>query len=202
MTDPEMADVTYIEPITWQVVERIIDKERPDAILPTMGGQTALNCALDLHRHGVLEKYNVELIGATPEAIDKAEDRSEVQGRDDQDRPGFGAFGHRAHDGRSVGRAARDRLPDHHPSIVHDGRQRRRHRLQRRRIRSDLQARPGSLANHGTADRRVAARLERVRDGSGARQERTTASSSARSRTSIRWACTPATRSPSRRRRR
>ncbi len=75
MTDPEMADVTYIEPITWQVVERIIDKERPDAILPTMGGQTALNCALDLWRNGVLDKYRVELIGATPEAIDKAEDR-------------------------------------------------------------------------------------------------------------------------------
>jgi carbamoyl-phosphate synthase large subunit len=75
MTDPETADVTYIEPITWQVVERIIDKERPDAILPTMGGQTALNCALDLHKHGVLEKYGVELIGASPEAIDKAEDR-------------------------------------------------------------------------------------------------------------------------------
>jgi carbamoyl-phosphate synthase large subunit len=75
MTDPETADVTYIEPITWQVVERIIDKERPDAILPTMGGQTALNCALDLHRHGVLDKYGCELIGASPEAIDKAEDR-------------------------------------------------------------------------------------------------------------------------------
>src|SRR4051794_17292144 len=75
MTDPEMADVTYIEPITWQVVVRIIDKERPDAILPTMGGQTALNCALDLHRNGVLTKYKCELIGATPEAIDKAEDR-------------------------------------------------------------------------------------------------------------------------------
>jgi len=75
MTDPSTADVTYIEPITWQVVERIIDKERPDAILPTMGGQTALNCALDLHRHGVLERYRCELIGASPEAIDKAEDR-------------------------------------------------------------------------------------------------------------------------------
>jgi carbamoyl-phosphate synthase large subunit len=75
MTDPEMADVTYIEPITWQVLERIIEKEKPDAILPTMGGQTALNCALDLHRHGVLDKYKVELIGASPEAIDKAEDR-------------------------------------------------------------------------------------------------------------------------------
>ncbi|WP_050468121.1 carbamoyl-phosphate synthase large subunit [Herbaspirillum chlorophenolicum] len=79
MTDPEMADATYIEPITWQAVERIIAKEKPDAILPTMGGQTALNCALDLHRHGVLEKYKVELIGATPEAIDKAEDRSKFK---------------------------------------------------------------------------------------------------------------------------
>ncbi|WP_338849140.1 carbamoyl-phosphate synthase large subunit [Massilia sp. W12] len=79
MTDPDMADVTYIEPITWQVVERIIAAEKPDAILPTMGGQTALNCALDLHRHGVLERYKVELIGATPEAIDKAEDRSKFK---------------------------------------------------------------------------------------------------------------------------
>jgi carbamoyl-phosphate synthase large subunit len=75
MTDPEMADVTYIEPITWQVVEKIIEKERPDAILPTMGGQTALNCALDLHRHGVLAKFGVEMIGANERAIEKAEDR-------------------------------------------------------------------------------------------------------------------------------
>ncbi|MAF17205.1 MAG: carbamoyl phosphate synthase large subunit [Marinomonas sp.] len=75
MTDPVMADATYIEPIEWQTVEKIIEKERPDAVLPTMGGQTALNCALDLERHGVLEKYNVEMIGATADAIDKAEDR-------------------------------------------------------------------------------------------------------------------------------
>ena len=75
MTDPEMADATYIEPITWEVVEKIIEKEKPDAILPTMGGQTALNCALDLFHHGVLVKHNVQLIGASPEAIDKAEDR-------------------------------------------------------------------------------------------------------------------------------
>ena len=79
MTDPEMADVTYIEPITWEVVERIIATEKPDAILPTMGGQTALNCALDLHRHGVLKKYSCELIGASPEAIDKAEDRQKFK---------------------------------------------------------------------------------------------------------------------------
>ena len=75
MTDPEMADAVYIEPINWQTVEKIIDKERPDALLPTMGGQTALNCALDLADHGVLEKYNVELIGAKREAIRMAEDR-------------------------------------------------------------------------------------------------------------------------------
>lgn len=75
MTDPNMADVTYIEPIEWKTVEKIIEKERPDAILPTMGGQTALNCALDLSKNGVLKKYNVELIGATEDAIDKAEDR-------------------------------------------------------------------------------------------------------------------------------
>jgi carbamoyl-phosphate synthase large subunit len=75
MTDPDMADAIYIEPIDWQTVEKIIAKERPDAILPTMGGQTALNCALDLDAHGVLEKYNVEMIGATKEAINKAEDR-------------------------------------------------------------------------------------------------------------------------------
>ena len=75
MTDPDMADAIYIEPIDWQTVEKIIAKERPDAILPTMGGQTALNCALDLDAHGVLAKYNVEMIGATKEAINKAEDR-------------------------------------------------------------------------------------------------------------------------------
>ena len=79
MTDPETADVTYIEPITWQVVEKIIEKERPDAVLPTMGGQTALNCALDLDKHGVLKKYNVELIGANAHAIEKAEDRQKFK---------------------------------------------------------------------------------------------------------------------------
>jgi carbamoyl-phosphate synthase large subunit len=75
MTDPEMADATYIEPVTWQAIARIIEKERPDALLPTMGGQTALNTALDLAREGVLEKFGVEMIGASRDAIDKAEDR-------------------------------------------------------------------------------------------------------------------------------
>ncbi|OUU78628.1 MAG: carbamoyl phosphate synthase large subunit [Gammaproteobacteria bacterium TMED78] len=75
MTDPDTADATYIEPVHWKAVERIIEKERPDALLPTMGGQTALNCALDLSKHGVLKKYNVEMIAASKEAIDMAEDR-------------------------------------------------------------------------------------------------------------------------------
>ncbi|MCF8149770.1 MAG: carbamoyl-phosphate synthase large subunit [Burkholderiaceae bacterium] len=79
MTDPGMADVTYIEPINWRVLENIIAKERPDAVLPTMGGQTALNCALDLAKHGVLEKYGVEMIGASREAIDMAEDREKFK---------------------------------------------------------------------------------------------------------------------------
>ncbi len=79
MTDPEMADATYIEPITWQTVARIIEIERPDALLPTMGGQTALNCALDLAREGVLQTFGVEMIGASREAIDKAEDREKFK---------------------------------------------------------------------------------------------------------------------------
>src|SRR5687767_4119605 len=79
MTDPQMADATYIEPITWQVVARIIEEERADALRPTMGGQTALNCALDLAREGVLEKFGVEMIGASREAIDKAEDREKFK---------------------------------------------------------------------------------------------------------------------------
>jgi carbamoyl-phosphate synthase large subunit len=79
MTDPEMADATYIEPVSWQMVEKIIAAERPDALLPTMGGQTGLNCALDLARNGVLEKYGVEMIGAKREAIDKAEDREKFK---------------------------------------------------------------------------------------------------------------------------
>jgi carbamoyl-phosphate synthase large subunit len=79
MTDPEMADATYIEPISWQTVARIMERERPDALLPTMGGQTALNCALDLAREGVLEKLGVQMIGASRESIDKAEDREKFK---------------------------------------------------------------------------------------------------------------------------
>src|SRR2546430_8840705 len=79
MTDPEIADATYIEPITLEMVEKIIAKERPDALLPTLGGQTALNTAISLHKAGVLDTYGVELIGAKVEAIHKGEDRDPVQ---------------------------------------------------------------------------------------------------------------------------
>src|SRR5215469_2462132 len=79
MTDPGMADRTYIEPVQWEIVAKIIERERPDALLPTLGGQTGLNTAMDLHRHGVLTQYGVEMIGATPEVIDKAEDREKFK---------------------------------------------------------------------------------------------------------------------------
>src|SRR6476619_6922701 len=79
MTDPEFADRTYVEPITWQVVAKIIEKERPDALLPTLGGQTGLNTAMDLARHGVLDKFGVEMIGARADVIEKAEDRQKVK---------------------------------------------------------------------------------------------------------------------------
>src|SRR5213596_3574045 len=75
MTDPDMADRTYVEPVTWEIVAKIIERERPDALLPTLGGQAGLNTAMDLHRHGVLERYNVEMIGARASVIEKAENR-------------------------------------------------------------------------------------------------------------------------------
>ena len=104
MTDPEFADATYIEPVTWEVVAKIIEKERPDAILPTMGGQTALNCALSLNKHGILEKFNVKLIGAQPDAIDMAEDRERF--KEAMDRIGLemarGGFAHNMNDARAL----------------------------------------------------------------------------------------------------
>ena len=168
MTDPDMADVTYIEPITWQVLERIIEKERPSAILPTMGGQTALNSALDLHRHGVLDKYGVELIGARPEAIEKAEDRQKFK----QAMESIGLGSARSAIAHSMDEAWEAQRDIGFPVIIRPsftlGRHRRRHRLQRRGIRDHLQDRSGTLAYQRTADRGKPHRLERVRDGGGA----------------------------------
>ena len=116
MTDPEMADATYIEPVTWQMVARIIEKERPDALLPTMGGQTALNCALDLAREGVLEKFGVEMIGASREAIDKAEDREKFKKAMTQIGLASRALVARALDGGGAAGAGRRRLSGRHPA--------------------------------------------------------------------------------------
>ena len=156
MTDPEMADATYIEPITWQMVARIIEKERPDALLPTMGGQTALNCALDLAREGVLEKYGVEMIGASREAIDKAEDREKFKKAMTPHRPRLPALVARALDGGGAAGAGRHRLPGGDPALLHARRHRRRHRLQPRGVRRDLRARPRRLADQRAADRGIA----------------------------------------------
>ena len=167
MTDPGTADVTYIEPITWQVVERIMVKERPDAILPTMGGQTALNCAIDLYKNGILNKHGVQLIGASPDAIEKAEDR--LKFKEAMTRIGLGsASSGIAHTlARGAGGAGKARFSDRDPPKFHAWRHRRRHCLQHGGIRRHLPARAGSVADQGTADRGVADRLERVRDGSG-----------------------------------
>ncbi len=129
MTDPEMADATYIEPIHWEVVRKIIEKERPDAVLPTMGGQTALNCALELERQGVLAEFGVTMIGATADAIDKAEDRRRFDVAMKKNRPRHRALRHRPHHGRSAGGCRRRWLPVHYPSVLYDGRHRRRYRL-------------------------------------------------------------------------
>ncbi len=112
MTDPDMADATYIEPIRWQTVAQIIERERPDALLPTMGGQTALNCALDLVAKACSRKFGVELIGASAEAIDKAEDREKFREAMTNIGPRYlGAIVHCAHDRRGRGRAAEARFP-------------------------------------------------------------------------------------------
>ena len=127
MTDPAMADATYIEPIEWRTVARIIAEEKPDALLPTMGGQTALNCALDLAREGVLEAHGVEMIGATKEAIDKAEDRQLF----DQAMKRIGLETPRAATAHSsLPGAGQHRVPLHHPALVHHGWLGRRYRLQ------------------------------------------------------------------------
>ena len=202
MTDPEMADAIYIEPINWRTVARIIEKERPDALLPTMGGQTALNTALDLVREGVLEKYDVEMIGASRDAIDMAEDRELFRHAMRDIGLETARARDRAQHGGGLRGAGGDRLSDRHPPVVHPGRQRRRHRLQPRGVRGDRGARPRRLAHQRGAARGVGDRLERVRDGGGPRPQRTTASSSAPSRTSTRWACTRGIRSRWRRRRR
>ena len=141
MTDPELADRTYVEPLTVEFLEAIIAKERPDAMLPTVGGQTALNLAVDLAAAGVLEKYNVQLIGASIEAIKVAEDRQlfkEAMRSIGLDVPESG-LARTLQEALDLVRCAR--LSAGHPSVVHARRRRRRHRLQHRGV-----PRPGASA--------------------------------------------------------
>ncbi len=198
MTDPEFADATYVEPLTPEFVEKVIALERPDALLPTLGGQTALNLAVALHESGVLEKYGVELIGADIEAIRRGEDRQRFKEI-------VRSVGAECADSlvcrtlEEAGRLRRDRRQQgRRPAVVHDGRARLRSGQRRRRTADDRQ--PGLAASpaargSGRAESCSAGRsieLELMRDHST-----TTSWSSARSRTSTRWACIPATRSPS-----
>ncbi len=135
MTDPEMADAIYIEPVNWRTIARIIERERPDALLPTMGGQTALNTALDLVREGVLEQYGVELIAASREAIDMAEDRELFRNAMREIGLEVPQFAGRAQPRGGARAAGEHRLSGRDPPVLHARRQRRGHRLQPRGIR-------------------------------------------------------------------
>ncbi len=170
MTDPEFAARTYIEPITVEIIEKIIAAEKPDALLPTLGGQTALNAAMDLYHAGILDKYGVKLIGANADAIAKGEDRQLF--KDAMLKIGLDVA--RSGVAHTTGRCARDRpagghLSAHHPSGLHARRAGRRHRLQQGGIRHHRHARAGPLAGQGSARRGIAAGLEGIRDGGHAR---------------------------------
>ena len=170
MTDPEFADRTYIEPITPAVIEMILEREKPDAILPTMGGQTALNAAMELNRNGALVRHNVQLIGANALAIAKGEDRQLF--KEAMVRIGLDVA--RSGIARSLVDAERvaaeiGTFPTHHPAGFYPRRLRRRHRLQPRGAGDDRRAWPRSLAGKRGLDRGVIVRLEGIRDGGDAR---------------------------------
>ena len=141
MTDPAMADRTYVEPLIPEVLEAIIKAERPDALLPTLGGQTGLNLATILSERGVLERYQVELIGANYTAIKKAEDREEFKAAMERIRPRDSHVRLCPHRGRGAQGRQGDRLPRHHQAQLHPGRHGRVSRLQRRGIRGPRRSR-------------------------------------------------------------
>ena len=196
MTDPEFSDATYVEPITPEFVERIIAKERPDALLPTLGGQTALNAAIALHKSGVLEKYGVELIGADVEAIERGENRELFR----QIVADVGAESARSAVCHSLEDclAAVDDLG--YPVVVRPsftmGGRGLGHRLRRGRPPSHRRARACRRARPPRSSWRSRSSAGRSTSSSSCATTTTTSSSSARSRTSTRWASTPATRSP------
>ena len=136
MTDPATADRTYIEPLTWEIVAKVIEKERPDALLPTLGGQTGLNVAMDLSRHGVLEKFGVEMIGANADVIDKAERPRPLSKGDAEHRARSAEGQNGAQRGGGQGVAGRSRLAGGGAAQLHDGRQRLGDRFRARRISS------------------------------------------------------------------
>ena len=178
----------------------MIEKERPDALLATLGGQTALNAAMALDKAGVLEKYGVELIGASIEAIDRGENRESFKKIVEELGGEVAAVGDLPHDGRLPRGGRRARLPDGGAAVVHDGRHRLRDGLRRGRPAPDRRRRPRRQPDHRGAPRGVDHRLEGVRARGDARQGRQRRDRLLASRTSTRWACTPATRSRSRRR--
>ena len=196
MTDPEMADATYIEPIATPILEQIIAKERPDALLPTLGGQTALNAAMALGEAGVLKKYNVELIGASLEAIDRGEDRELFKKVVDE----AGAESARSDIAHSIEEVDKIAEKFGYPLVVRPSftmgglgsgiahNEEELHRI--------AGAGHPLLAHRRSPDRRGHRGLEGIRARAHARPLTTTSWSSARSRTSTRSACTPVTPSP------
>ena len=155
MTDPEFADATYVEPITPEIVEKIIAKERPDAVLATLGGQTALNCAMELHERGILEKYDCPLIGANVEAIMLGEDREKFKGVVAALRRRVGPLVHLPRDGRGARRGRRPRLPGGRAPVVHDGRPGLGLRPRRGRAAPHRRRRAAVLPGHRGAPRGV-----------------------------------------------
>ena len=172
MTDPEMADRTYIEPLTWEIVAKVIEAERPDALLPTLGGQTGLNLAMDLHHHGVLRKIRRRDDRRHRRGDRKGRIPRPVQGGHGADRPG----GVPRPDGRQPGGSPADGAGDRSAlrgaAQFHPRRHRFEHRLQPQYVRRAGAARAGSLARPPGAAGRIGDRLERVRDGGDARQGR------------------------------
>ena len=172
MTDPEMADAIYIEPINWRTVARIIEKERPSALLPTMGGQTALNSALDLVREGVLEKYGVELIAASREAIDMAEDRELFRNAMRE----IGLECPRSRIAHSMEEALAIQAEIGFPIVIRPsftlGGSGGGIAYNREEFEADRRARPRRLADQRGAARGVGARLEGIRDGGRPRPQR------------------------------
>ncbi len=192
MTDPEMADRTYIEPLTPEVVAKIIARERPQALLPTLGGQTGLNLAVALAEDGTLARFGVELIGAKLEAIRKAEDRDLFK----QAMQRIGLALPRSRQVRSLDEAREVvrqlGYPVHHSPLLHPGRHRRLHRLQPRGARGRGALGAAALARWARSWSRSPSSAGRSSSSRSCATWPTTSSSSARSRTSIPWASTPA----------